>query len=264
MDWLRVHIWTFYRKSAGPCLPGAIRLRGIVLQSQVISNKYHVSDRSPFWFHSRFQSTFLQQLLLDYLQISFLVIYRSTGQQSGIGNCCTVPPGQGIYHPPGVFSQLWVVLVRPWNSLKFQCLYNNPTNHQIGAPRPSEVIQMRVKQVPEVTQISKKSEKWNLTKTILFIMFLKGWDIRNQRLFQSKIIKLRACNPNMLFGVSNHINCGKVTPTGLPKIIKNRWKSMLGHSRAFLNTPWHPTIVRIVPKWCLKTSKCLQNGVQEQ
>ena len=34
----------------------------------------------------------------------------STGQQSGLSNCSTVPPGQTIYHPPGPLSQIWVVL----------------------------------------------------------------------------------------------------------------------------------------------------------
>ena len=49
-------------------------------------------------------------------------------------------------------------------------------------------------------------------KTNVFTMFLKDWDIRIQQVFQSKIIKNRACNPNMLFDASNHINYGKVTP----------------------------------------------------
>ena len=56
----------------------------------------------------------------------------------------------------------------------------------------------------------------------------------------------------------------KVTPTGLPQIIKNRWKSVLGHSRPILSAPLHPTITRMVTKWCLKTSRCLQNCVQGQ
>ena len=56
----------------------------------------------------------------------------------------------------------------------------------------------------------------------------------------------------------------KVIPTGHPKIIKNPWKSILGHSRALLSAPLHPMITKVVPKWCPKTPKCLQNGVQEQ
>ena len=49
-------------------------------------------------------------------------------------------------------------------------------------------------------------------------MFLRGWDIRIQPTFQSKVTKNRACNPNMIFDASNHINYEKVTPKGPPKI----------------------------------------------
>ena len=48
-------------------------------------------------------------------------------------------------------------------------------------------------------------------KTIVFSMFLRGWDIRNHQFFQSEIIKNHACNPNMLFDTSNHIKYEKVT-----------------------------------------------------
>ena len=62
----------------------------------------------------------------------------------------------------------------------------------------------------------------------VFTMFLKGWDITNQLIFQSKIIKNHACNPNMLFDTPNHRKYQKVTQKGLQwgtqnpsKIIKN-------------------------------------------
>ena len=66
-------------------------------------------------------------LLFAGLQFSHLGI-------GGLIDRCTVPPGAPIYHPPGVSSQLGVVLVRPWNSVEFQCLYSDLTNHQIGDP----------------------------------------------------------------------------------------------------------------------------------
>ena len=59
-------------------------------------------------------------------------------------------------------------------------------------------------------------------------------------------------------------NNPKVLPIGHPKFIKNRWTSMLGHSRTLLGAPLHPMITKMVPKWCPKTPECLQNGVQDQ
>ena len=56
----------------------------------------------------------------------------------------------------------------------------------------------------------------------------------------------------------------KVIPTGDPEIIKNRWKSVLGHSRTVLSAPLHPLVTKMVPKWYPKTPKCVQNGVQDQ
>ena len=47
-------------------------------------------------------------------------VCRPAGQQSGIGSCSTVPPGQTIYHPPGPCSQIWVVLKINEISMNFQ------------------------------------------------------------------------------------------------------------------------------------------------
>ena len=120
-----------------------------------------------------------------------------------------------FYHQPGVFSQLGVVLVRPWKSMKFQCISNTPENHLNGVPRPPNVLKMRSKQVPEIIKITKTTKTWNPMKTTVFAMFLKGWDITNQLIFQSKIIKNYACNPNMLFDTPNHRKYQKVTQNGL-------------------------------------------------
>ena len=58
-------------------------------------------------------------------------------------------------------------------------------------------------------------------KTILFTMFLRGWDIIIQQMFQSKIIKNRVCNPNMFFDTSNHTQHEKVTPNLLQQATQN-------------------------------------------
>ena len=117
-------VWSSCMHICRPLLAGAIRLRSIVLQSEVRGHKYSSGQRSQ---------VFLSNLYLTGLQspIWCLQVYRSVNCRSVIyrsANCrsVTVPPGPAIYHPPGVFPQLGVVLVRPWNPLKFQCLYSNP------------------------------------------------------------------------------------------------------------------------------------------
>ena len=47
--------------------------------------------------------------------------------------------------------------------------------------------------------------------TFVFEVLLRGWDIRNHQMFQSKIITHRVCNPSMLFDTSHHIQYQKVT-----------------------------------------------------
>ena len=122
---------------------------------------------------------------------------------------------------------------------------------------------MRSKQVPEIIKFMKKSKKRNLMKTTIFTMFLRGWDITNQLIFQSKIIKNHACNPNMLFDTPNHRTYQKVTQNGLqwgtqnpPKIIKNHLYSMGTESatcairrsnNAFLRTPEHVKVCQMIP-----------------
>ena len=74
-------------------------------------------------------------------------------------------------------------------------------------------------------------------KTIVFTMFLKGLDITNQLMFQSKIIKIHACNPNMLFDTPNHRKYQKVTKivsNGGPKIHQ---KSLKIHSGTLQGPP---------------------------
>ena len=46
-------------------------------------------------------------------------------------------------------------------------------------------------------------------------MFLKGWGIRIQDIFNSKLMKNHTCNPSVLFDTSNHRKYRKVTPNGL-------------------------------------------------
>ena len=170
--------------------------------------------------------------------------------------CCIHPTGGSsvpwnvsFYPLLAGSSRFWVSVRRPWNSLKFQCLHSNPTNHQNGAPRPSKVTKMRSKQVPEFIQISEKPEKWNLMKTMLFTVLLRGWDIRSQQKFQSQITKNRACNPNMLFDVSNHLNCEKVTPKWRQEVTQESSKIVENRSWAIQEPYWVHPCTQWSPKW---------------
>ena len=51
-----------------------------------------------------------------------------------------------------------------------------------------------------------------------------GWDIRNQLIFHSKVIKNHACNPNMFVDASNDIKYEKVIQNGLQRGTQNRRK----------------------------------------
>ena len=65
-------------------------------------------------------------------------------------------------------------LGRSWKSMKFQCISNTPKNHKNELPGPPKVIQMRSQEVPEVIKITKIQKKWNLMKTLVFTILLKG------------------------------------------------------------------------------------------
>ena len=114
---------------------------------------------------------------------------------------------------------------------------------------------MRSQEVPEIIKITKKSEKWILMKTNVFIVFLGGWDINIQHILHSKIIKNHTCNPNMLFDTSNHRKSRNVMPNGLPwgtqnplKMNENPTWDPSGSSLVHLCSNWSP-------KWC-------QSGLQ--
>ena len=125
-----------------------------------------------------------------------------------------------------------------------------PQKSKKWSPRPPKVTKMGSKQVPEIIKIRKNLKKWNLTKTIVFCMFLGGWDIRNQRFFQLKIIKNRACNPNMLFDASNHINYGKVTPKWSQQVTQKSSKIDENQCWDIQGPSWVHPCTQWSPKWC--------------
>ena len=67
-------------------------------------------------------------------------VCRSAGQQSGIGNCSTVPPGPTIYLPPGPLSQLGVVQKINEISINLQDTQKSPN----WSPKTSRSVQNEV------------------------------------------------------------------------------------------------------------------------
>ena len=113
--------------------------------------------------------------------------------------------------------------------------------------------------MPKIIEISKKAKIRNLTKTTVFTMFLRVAGIRNQQFLQSKIIKNRACNPNMLFDTSTHIKYQKV---------RQKWSQsgILNSSKIDTNLHWdaqEPSWVnpgtKWSPNWCQRGLPGFQN-----
>ena len=100
-------------------------------------------------------------------------------------------------------------------------------------------------------------------KTQLFSILSIGWDIRNQQIFHSKIIKKHACNPNMCFVASNDRTYQKVIQNGLQRGTQNLSKIIKIHPGTFQGPSeciCDPLDCKMVPKWCPRTSKWSQNG----
>ena len=90
-------------------------------------------------------------------------------------------------------------------------------------------------------------------KTSIFTILLRGWDIRIQHNFLSKIIKKRDCNPHVISHCSNQRKHEKVMQKGLQLETQNPSKITKNQSWSRLSGPLHPMITKIVKKLCLKT-----------
>ena len=137
--------------------------------------------------------------------------------------------------------------------MKFQCISNTPENHKNGVPRRPKVTKKRSQEVPEVMKITKILKKWNLMKTIVFTILLRGWDIRIHENFYSKIIKKRDCNPDVILNCSNQRKSEKMMQKGLQWETQNPSKITKNQFWSRLSGPLHPMITKIVKKWCPKT-----------
>ena len=142
--------------------------------------------------------------------------------------------------------------------MKFQGIPNTLRNHQNGVSRPPKTSKMRSQEVPETIEIIKKSKKWNLMKTIVFSMFLRGWDIINQQIFHSKIIKNHACNPNMVCDASNDPKYQKVIQNCLQRGTQKSSKIIKNPSWDLPGSIWvHPW-----PTWLQKGTQMVPKDLQ--
>ena len=97
-------------------------------------------------------------------------VWQSGGQQAGnIDLLLDALDEQFTLQHPRVLKYGW-----SWKSMKFQCISNTPKNHKNDVPRPPKVTKMRSQEVPEVIKITKMLKKWNLMKTHVFTILLKG------------------------------------------------------------------------------------------
>ena len=100
-------------------------------------------------------------------------------------------------------------------------------------------------------------------KTIVFTVFQRGWNIRIQQIFHSKIINKHACNPNMFFDTSNHRKHRKVSQIGLQwgtqnpsKIKKIHVGTLQGPPECICAPPDHQNGVKIISKDLHMDPKC--------
>ena len=162
--------------------------------------------------------------------------------------CSSVPWERNFYHLLTGVPGFWVSLMRRWNSLKFQAIFNTSQNHQNGSLRPPKDSKMVSRVVPETIQIMKTLKMRDLMKTIVFIVLLRGRDIRKPLIFDSKVIKEHACNANHVFHPPNPRIYQKVTQNGLQLGTHNP-------SKIVTNLPWDPRVTPCVhpcPTWSPK------------
>ena len=101
-------------------------------------------------------------------------------------------------------------------------------------------------------------EKWNLMKTLVFTILLRGWDIRIHENFHLKIIKKRDCNPNVILICSNHRKYEKVMQKGLQWETQNPSKITKNQFWSRLSGPLHPMITKIMKKVVSQDPECLK------
>ena len=153
--------------SAGPCLPGATRLRRMENQSLISYPNCFSIFHHQFINLCKFPLT--NQQLIHQLVINLLFAGL---QVSNLGLVTVL-----LYPLVHQFTTHQVHCLKfgwSWKSMKFQCISNTPKNHKNELPGPPKVTQMRSQEVPEVIKITKILKKWNLMKTQIFTILLKG------------------------------------------------------------------------------------------
>ena len=156
-----------YLLSAGPCLPGATRLRRIENQSLISYPNCFSIFHHQFINLCKFPLT--NQQLIHQLVINLLFAGLQVSNLGLVTVLLYPLVHQFTTQHPGSLN-----FGRSWKSVKFQCISNTPENHKNGLPRPPKVTKMRSQEVPKVVKITKILKKWNLMKTSIFTLLWKG------------------------------------------------------------------------------------------
>ena len=125
--------------------------------------------------------------------------------------CCTNPHGQSFYLPLPRVARFWAPPLTSRNPFKFKGFTNTAHIHK----KRLQGIKNDSKKCPKAYRKSSKSVKRLKMKSDenndIHYVFER---FRQQKptIICSKIIKNRACNPNMLFDTSTHIKYQKVPP----------------------------------------------------
>ena len=111
---------------------------------------------------------------------SAITVWWSTGQQTGVWQSRGQQAGNidllldALVHQFTLNQPHCLNLGWSRKSMKFQCISNTQKNHKNELPGPAKVTQMRSQEVSEVIKTKKILKKWNLMKTQVFTILLKG------------------------------------------------------------------------------------------
>ena len=158
-----LHSW----KSAGPCLPGATRLRSMENHSLISYPNLFSIFHHQFINLCKFPLT--NQQLIHQLVINLLFAGLQVSNLGLVTVLLYPLVHQFTFHQVGPLNFGW-----SWKSEKFQCICNTPENHKNDLQGPPKVIKMRSQEVPEVIKITRILKKWNLMKTLIFTILWKG------------------------------------------------------------------------------------------
>ena len=139
-----------------------------------------------------------------------------------------LPSWTRAFASTGVILSTWGVPGNPWKSIKFQACSQYPQISLKVSPRSPKVTKMTPKTLPGDTKFVNKWKTWNITKTIVFIVFIAHTATGFQQHFYLWIIKTMDLETVSHFGTQiidksqkGLQNVSQEPPQLDPKIYKN-------------------------------------------